>query len=81
MELVIASNGDVCCLYDEAIELRSIGRLSIERVSHLEPMNGGDWLADLSLCGGPILGPFPSRTQALESERRWLQHHLRGFSC
>jgi len=35
------------------------------------------WLADLRLSGGPILGPFPIRQQALAAEVDWLTEH--GF--
>jgi len=30
------------------------------------------WEADMAPSGGPVLGPFPSRRQALKKERRWL---------
>ena len=31
-----------------------------------------EWLAP---WGGPRLGPFPKRSQALEAERQWLEQH------
>lgn len=30
------------------------------------------WWADLGVSGGPVLGPFISRSAALEAERHWL---------
>ena len=35
------------------------------------------WLADLRISDGPILGPFPVRHQALAAELDWLTQH--GF--
>lgn len=71
MDLVIEAGGQVRCIYDEAINLAALGRLSIRRASHVEPDADGHWVA--SLIGGPVLGPFATRSQALEAEQAWLQ--------
>ena len=34
---------------------------------------GHSWFADLGPSHGPVLGPFQSRSAALEAERRWLE--------
>ena len=68
MQLVILSDGSGRCLYSEAIDLRQLGALSISRASHVEPDATGQWLADLSPVGGPQLGPFATRGQALAAE-------------
>ena len=73
MQLVIQPDGVLRCLYDEAIDLGSLGRLSIHRGSHVEPDPQGRWWADLSLVAGPVLGPFTQRSGALEAERCWLE--------
>ena len=75
MNLVISPGGEVRCIYSEEIDLRSLGPLSIRRASHVEPSNDGRWLADLSPVGGPVLGPFDLRTDALAAEVTWLEHH------
>ena len=72
MEIVIDTAGDVRCVYGETIDLASIGDPSIRRASHVEPGEGGAWRADLSPVGGPVLGPFPSRSVALAAEDDWL---------
>ena len=72
MELIIDSDGGVRCLYDEAISLAALGTLSIQRASHVEPTFSGQWTADLSPVGGPTLGPYESRSQALAAEAAWL---------
>ena len=72
MELVVDDGGDVRCIYDEGIDLREIGRLTITRASHVEPDSHGNWWADMGPVGGPVLGPFRSRSEALGAEREFL---------
>jgi len=72
MELVVGCDGGVRCIYDEALDLREIGRLSITRASHVEPDAEGYWWADMGPVDGPVLGPYGSRSEALGAERVWL---------
>ena len=73
MRLVIKPDGSVRCLYDEAVDLSSLGSLTIQRGSHVEPDATGRWLADLAPVDGPVLGPFNRRSEALSAERDWLE--------
>ena len=75
MQLVVESGGTVRCIYAEQIDLAALGRLTIARASHVEPDRLGAWLADLAPVGGPLLGPFPSRSRALAAEFAWLEAH------
>jgi len=75
MQLIIQPGGSVRCLYAETIDLGTLGPLSIERASHVEPTPNGQWLADLSPVRGPVLGPFSQRSQALAAEAAWLHGH------
>ena len=72
MELVVDAGGDVRCIYDETLDLREIGKLQITRASHVEPDAEGNWWAHMGPSGGPVLGPFRCRTEALKAEREWL---------
>ncbi len=72
MELVGDAGGDVRCIYDVALDLREIGALKITRASHVEPDRDGFWWADMGPSGGPVLGPFRSRSEALNEERERL---------
>ena len=76
MNLLIDPQGQVHCLYSEAVDLAVLGSLSIRRASHVEPDEQGRWWADLSPVEGPTLGPFERRSQALEVEAAWLESHL-----
>jgi hypothetical protein len=76
MELFIEPTGQVRCLYGEGFDLGLLGSLTIRRASHVEPTDGGRWTADLSPIGGPTLGPFAQRSQALAAEIRWIEGHL-----
>jgi hypothetical protein len=75
MLLVIDPCGEVRCLYGEAIDLAALGSVSVRRASHVEPDAEGRWWAGLALVGGPRLGPFVRRSEALEAERAWLEEH------
>lgn len=76
MQLVIDLRGEVRCLYTEAIDLSCLGLVHIARASHVEPDASGCWQADLSPAGGPLLGPFARRSEALAAEQQWLEAHL-----
>jgi hypothetical protein len=73
MDLIIEPSGQVRCLYDELIDLRALGCPDITRASRVEPDLAGQWWADLAPVGGPRLGPFARRSQALAAERAWLE--------
>ena len=73
MLLLIDPGGEVRCLYSEEIDLSSLGSLAIRRASHVEPDGKGGWWADLAPVGGPKLGPFDRRSEALDAERGWLE--------
>jgi hypothetical protein len=72
MELVVDAGGGVRCIYDETLDLRELGKLQITRASHVEPDSDGNWRADMGPSGGPMLGPFGNRSEALAAERGWL---------
>jgi len=72
MELVVDAGGSVRCIYGEELDLRKLGKLQITRASHVEPDAEGYWWADMGPVGGPMLGPFTSRSEALAAERGWL---------
>jgi len=72
MDLLIDHVGGVRCLYDETVDLTTLGQLTIQRGSHVEPNEDGRWTADLAPVLGPVLGPFSNRSAALAAERDWL---------
>ena len=75
MNLVIEKNGLVRGIYGEEIALDALGPVKIERASHVEPDEHGRWLADLSPVGGPVVGPFERRSEALGAEVAWLHEN------
>lgn len=77
MNLFIRPDGTIQAIYDEALDLSTIGAVTIRRASHVEPAaNGPGWTADLTPVGGPVLGPFARRSEALDAEIAWLGEHL-----
>ena len=75
IEWVVTTNGETRMVFDDRVDLRSVGRISIRRGSHVEPTLIGHWTADLSPVGGPILGPFDKRSEALAAEVAWLHRN------
>ncbi len=73
MHLVIERSGIIRCIYSEELPLHELGKLHISRGSHVEPNESGQWIADLAPVGGPQLGPFAQRSEALAAERQWLE--------
>jgi len=72
MELVIDQRGAIRCVYSEAMDMARLGQVRIARASRVEPNSTGQWHADLSSVGGPRLGPFSRRSDALRAEEQWL---------
>ena len=75
MQLLIDPRGSVRCIYSEVVDLHALGRPVIRRGSHVEPTADGRWTADLSPVDGPMLGPFSTRSRALDAERIWLEEN------
>ncbi len=78
MNLIVERNGSVRGIYGEAIDLSVLGPARITRASHVEPDDRGRWLADMSPVGGPVLGPFDRRSEALGAEVSWLEANWLG---
>jgi len=72
MNLIIQTDGRVWGVYGEEIALDALGSPKISRASHVEPDADGSWLADMEPVGGPVLGPFERRSEALDAEVAWL---------
>ena len=73
MDLFIAPDGSALAIYNEAIDLQTLGTTTITRASHVEPDESGRWFADI--VDGPTLGPFTRRSEALAAEVAWLTEH------
>lgn len=75
-EVFCRPDGRIQMVYDEAIDVAALGVPAIRRASHVEPDDGGHWWADMRPSSGGLLGPFRSRSLALEAERAWLSRKL-----
>ena len=81
MNLLILPDGTARCVYAEAIDLAALGEPTVTRDSRVEPDADSRWRADLSPVGGPTLGPFVRRSDALAAEAAWLDRHWLAHGC
>jgi len=69
--------GRIQFIWTDSLEpLFKQGQGKVQRASHVEPDDQGNWVADLSPVGGPKLGPFPLRKTALIAEVTWLEKNV-----
>jgi hypothetical protein len=76
MQLVVELGGVVRCIYSELLDLSALGNPTISRASYVEPDQQGRWWADMGPVGGPVLGPFGLRSEALAVEAAWLEANI-----
>ena len=77
VRIVVTPDGTVKGVYSDALRpILQEGTATIRRASHVEPTADGQWTADLSPSAGPVLGPFPTRAEALAAEVAWLRANL-----
>lgn len=78
MRIKINTDGTVQMIYTEDIDVSEIGNVqSITRASHVEPVNGGSqWEADMRPIGGPVIGVFDRRSDALAAEVDWIGENI-----
>ena len=78
IKLSVSTDGLVSGIYcDEIAGLFDEGKAYITRASRVEPTAEGQWMADMAPSGGgPVLGPYRLRSEALEAEREWLEARL-----
>lgn len=84
LKLSIDADGTTRFIYgDDVRALLDNGEARIDRASHVEPCGllGTHWLADLAPVGGPCLGPFVTRAEALAAEVSWLDAHLGALAA
>lgn len=73
LPIVVGPSGAVRSIYAESFNWDAFGSPVIERASHVEPSRSNQWFADMSPVGGPQLGPFTCRSEAILGELQWLQ--------
>lgn len=75
-EFVIGTDdeGRLHFIYDDRIAfLNQLGDSETKRASNVEPDGHGGWTADMAPVGGPVLGPFALRGDALSAEVEYLK--------
>jgi hypothetical protein len=66
-------------IYTEDIDIAALGNVqSITRASHVEPTDGNQWAANMGPVGGPVLGAFDKRSDALTAEIHWIEQNILG---
>jgi len=75
MIISIDRNGGIRAIYSDGFNWQALGKPLIQRASQVEPDHLGLWWADLAVSGGPRIGPFARRTDAIAAELIWLEKH------
>lgn len=78
IEVYIDTDGTVQFVYSDDAAAMLAGETETsetQRASHVEP-EGDNWCADLAPVGGPKLGPFTTRAEALGAEVAWLANEM-----
>ena len=75
--LTVEEDGRLRFVYDDdLVDLLDEGDSTVRRASHVEPGEGG-WYADMTPSdGGPVLGPYRLRCDALTAELAWLRKNV-----
>ena len=82
MIVYVDEKGGLQFIYQEEINMEELGTSSIRRASDVEPTEHSQWFANLARSGGPALGPFKNRSEAIEAELIWIQDQFaRDGSC
>lgn len=77
MRIRINPDGTAVMIYTEDIDITDIGNVqSITRASIVEPTDGNQWAADMRPIGGPVLGAFNKRSEALAAEANWIEENI-----
>ena len=71
--LIIDEKGRISLIYSEKLPYHQLGEVTGRRLSHVEMTENGKWTADLSPVGGPNLGPFTLRSEAIKAEIQYLK--------
>jgi hypothetical protein len=72
----IGPDGTVVTVYTETVDLRALGHIRAVRASVVEwDESRQAWTARI-LASGEVLGPFPTRAEAVEAERAVLATRL-----
>lgn len=73
----IDENGTLSFIYSDNLRgFNQLGEVSTSRASHVEPIEGGKWTADMEPVEGPVLGPFDTRQEALDTEVEYLKENI-----
>jgi hypothetical protein len=72
----IDAHGELVFIYADGHPLAALaqdGHAHTARASHVEPVPGGGWQADMGPVGGPCLPPTQTRAESLRLETEYLR--------
>ena len=76
VQIAVRPDGTAEYIYDEEVHMDTLGKAVLRRASHVEPGADLAWFADMAPSGGPVLGPFQKRSDAIAAEIEWLKANV-----
>lgn len=77
LDILVGPDGEVRFVHDDDLAVAFADeQTDTRRASHVEPDGKGGWTADMLPVGGPVLGPFARRDEALAAEIAWLKEAM-----
>jgi hypothetical protein len=74
--IISICNGEIKYLYNETINLNSLGEADIQRASYVEPSDD-KWYVDFSPIGeDKIIKGFGTRSEAIKYEIKYIENNI-----
>jgi len=71
IKLEITAQGGIALLHDDEFKIKEFGKVSINRASHVEADENGEWYVQSAKTGEMLRTGFDTRAEALAWEKQY----------